>query len=90
MRYCDSILGELLKPISRRRFAAIVDRHDADAYDKSFNSWNHLVTLVFAQVSGVDQLRTLQTLWNANAHLHYHLDAGLVKRSTPRLPGRSW
>jgi IS4 transposase len=82
MRYCDSILGGLLKPISRRQFAAIVDRHDADAYDKSFNSWNHLVTLIFAQISGVDRLRTLEALWNANAHHHYHLGVGALKRST--------
>lgn len=82
MRYCDSILGELLKPISRRRFAAIVDRHGADAYDKSFNSWDHLVTLTFAQISGVVSLRTLESLWNANEHHHYHLDVGTLKRST--------
>jgi putative transposase len=82
MRYCDSILGELLKPISRRRFAAIVDRHDGDAYDKSFRSWDHLVTLTFAQISGVDRLRTLESLWNANEHHHYHLDVGRLKRST--------
>lgn len=82
MRYCDSILGELLKPISRRRFAAIVDRHDGDAYDKSFTSRDHLVTLIFAQISGVDRLRTLESLWNANEHHHYHLDVGPLKRST--------
>jgi putative transposase len=82
MRYCDSILGGLLKPISRRRFAAIVDDHDADAYDKSFNSWDHLVTLIFAQISGVDRLRTLEALWNANEHHHYHLGVGALKRST--------
>lgn len=82
MRYCDSIFGRLLKPISRRRFATIVDRHDGDAYDKSFNSWDHLVTLIFAQVSGVDRLRSLESLWNANEHHHYHLDVGALKRST--------
>jgi putative transposase len=82
MRYCDSILGEVLKPISRRRFAAIVDRHDGDAYDKSFTSWDHLVTLIFAQLGGVDRLRTLETLWNANEQHHYHLDVGRLKRST--------
>jgi putative transposase len=82
MRYCDSILGELLKPISRRRFAAIVDGHDADAYDKSFDSWDHLVVLIFAQISGVDRLRTLELLWDANAHHPYHLGVSPLKRST--------
>jgi hypothetical protein len=35
MRHVDSIFGSLLKPIDRRRFQAIVDRHVGDAYDKS-------------------------------------------------------
>jgi len=82
MRYCDSIFGRLLKPISRRRFATIVERHNGDAYDKSFDSWGHLVTLIFAQLSGVDSLRGLTTIWNANCHHHYHLDTGRLARST--------
>lgn len=82
MRYCDSILGGLLKPLSRRRFAAIVDRHDGDAYDKSFNSWDHLVALIFAQLCGADSLRGLTAIWNANGNHHYHLDSGPLARST--------
>lgn len=82
MRYRDSIFGSLLKPISRRRFAATVERHDGDAYDKSFKSWDHLVTLTFAQLSGVDSLRGLKAAWNANSHHHYHLNVGPLSRST--------
>lgn len=82
MRYCDSIFARLLKPISRRRFAAIVERHDGDAYDKSFGSWDHLVTLIFAQLSGVDSLRGLTAIWNANCNHHYHVDSGRLARST--------
>ena len=73
MRYVDSIFGSLLKPIDRRWFQSVVERHDADAYDKSFKSWDHLVTLVFAQWSRVDGLRGLETTFNANAQAHYHL-----------------
>ncbi len=82
MRYLDSIFGSLLKPIDRRWFAAVVDRHDGDAYDKSFNSWDHLVTLVFAQLGHVDSLRGLELALNANAHQHYHLGVGEIARST--------
>src|SRR6266699_1465231 len=45
MRYSDSILGNLLKPISRRWFDVLVDRHDGNAYDKEFESWDHVVAL---------------------------------------------
>jgi len=82
MRYRDSIFGSLLKPISRRQFATTVERHDGDAYDKSFKSWDHLVALIFAQLSGVDSLRGLKAAWNANSHHHYHLNVGPLARST--------
>ena len=82
MRYVDSTLGELLKPVSRRQFRAIVERHDGDAYDKSFKSWDHLVALIFAQLSGISSLRGLETAFNANAHRHYHLNVGKIARAT--------
>jgi len=82
MRYRHSIFASLLEPISRRQLAATVDRHDGNAYDKVFKSWDHLAALVFAQLGGVDSLRELETVWNANAHHHYHLGVGKLARST--------
>lgn len=82
MRYCDSIFGSILKPISRRWFESVVARHDADAYVKDFYSWDHLQVLVFAQLRGIDSLRKLETEWNANSHHHYHLGSGEIARST--------
>ena len=49
MHFSNSIFGKLLKPINRRQFKAIVERHDGDAYDKSFKSWDHLIALIYAQ-----------------------------------------
>jgi len=82
MRYRDSIFGQLLKPIQRQWFASLVERHGGDAYDKSFFSWNHLVALIYAQLAGADSLRSLEAVWNANAHHHYHLGAGALTRAT--------
>jgi len=82
MRYSSSIFASLLKPIQRRWFKATVARHDGDAYDKSFTSWSHLVTLIFAQLSGADSLRGLEAVWNAHSHHHYHLGMGPLARST--------
>jgi putative transposase len=82
MRYVNSIFTSLLKPINRRSFQAIVSRHDADAYDKSFKSWAHLVVLIYAQLSRSDSLRGLESSFNANAHHHYHLGVGPLSRST--------
>jgi putative transposase len=82
MRFRDSIFGRLLEPINRRQFQSLVDRLDADVYDKSFKSWDHLVALIYAQLSGADSLRGLVAGFNANAHHHYHLAVGKLARST--------
>jgi IS4 transposase len=82
MRFSDSIFGRLLEPINRRQFQAAVDRLDADAYDKSFKSWDHLVALIYAQLSGNDSLRGVVAGFNANPQHHYHLGTGKLRRST--------
>ena len=82
MQFCNSIFASLLKPIDRRWFRTVVERHDADAYDKSFKSWDHLVALIFAQLSGAEGLRGLEALFNANAQHHYHWNVGKLSRST--------
>jgi putative transposase len=82
MRFTPTILGQLLEPINRRQFTAIVERRNADAYDKTFRSWDHLVALVYAQFSALDSLRGLEAGWNANCQHHYHLASGALARST--------
>ena len=82
MRYTPTIFSELVEPLDRRRFDAIVARHDGDAYDKSFFSWNHLMALIYAQLSELDSLRALEAGWNANSQHHYHLGCGAWPSST--------
>jgi putative transposase len=82
MRFQNNVFVELLKPIDRRAFGQIVARHDGDAYDKSFKSWDHLVALIFAQLSSETSLRGLVTAFNANSGAHYHLGTRRLARST--------
>jgi IS4 transposase len=82
VRYQNTVLGELLKVLPRRQFAAIVARHRGDRYVKGFSAWDHLVSLVFAQLGGMSSLRELEAVWNAQAAHHYHLGSGAVCRST--------
>lgn len=82
MQYTSSIFGNLLKAIDRRQFRAIVERHDGDAYDKTFKSWNHLVSLVGAQLGSLASLRGVELAFAANSHQHYHFGVGKVPRST--------
>jgi putative transposase len=82
MRFVPTIFVQLVEPLDRRRFEAIVERHDADAYDKSFGSWDHLMVLIHAQLTGAASLRALETSWNAHLNVHYHLGCGEIARST--------
>jgi putative transposase len=82
MRHLDSIFAALLKPVDRRSFKASATRQGAEAYDKTFDSWKHLVALIYAQLSGLGSLRGLVAGWNANAHHHYHLGCARLARST--------
>jgi putative transposase len=82
MRFTPSIFGKLLEPINRRQFNAIVTRHGGDAYDKLFRSWDHMVSLIFAQFAAAGSLRGLEASFNANSQHHYHLGVGRLVRST--------
>jgi putative transposase len=82
MPHLDSIFASLLKPLDRRSFRASAERHGSDAYCKSFDSWKHMLALIYAQLSGASSLRALEAGWNANAHHHYHLGGAALARST--------
>src|ERR1700712_1542530 len=82
MRFTDSIFASVLEPINRRHFQTVVDGLEGDAYDKSFKSWDHLVALIYAQLSGNDSLRAVVTGFNANPQHHYHLGTGKLFRTT--------
>lgn len=88
MHYTPSIVGRLVAPIDRGRLQKIVERHDADAYDKSFSSWDHLLALIYAQLGGTTSLRALVSGWNAHSQHHYHLGTGQLRRSTLSDAGR--
>lgn len=82
VQYRDSIFGSLMKALPRRDFERFVKHHDGDRYYKEFKSWDHLLTLVYGQLSGADSLRELEVSWNVQQNQHYHLGSRPVKRST--------
>lgn len=77
-----SRLHELVKLLPRTRFERAVKQHQADRYRKGFGCWQQLMSMVYAQLSGVESLRTLEDSFNAHAAHHYHLGCGELRRST--------
>ncbi len=82
MRFKPTIFASLLAPLDRRQVKAISARHRGEAYDKSFDSGDHLLALIFAQFAAATSLRGLAVEWNAYRQHHYHLGGGKLARST--------
>ena len=75
-------MAELLRFIPRPLYRSMAESHDAEAHRKGFNSWNQLVAMVFAQLSGVRSLRTLCGGFNSGRAALYHLGCEPIARST--------
>ena len=72
----------LMNQVPRGAFDRVVSAHGADKHGKGFDRWNHLLAMVYAQLSGAASLRSVAAGFNAHASHHHHLDAGAVRRST--------
>ena len=80
--YRNTRFQELMEGLPRNQFQTLVDKLEADKYNKGFTRWNQLVSMIFAQVSGRKSLRILESRFNSQKHHHYHLNTGSIKRST--------
>jgi putative transposase len=78
-----STFNELMKGLPRKRFDALVNKHKGDKYAKTFGHWEHLIAMLYAQLSGVSSLRTLEIGFNSHPSHHYHLGVDApIKRTT--------
>lgn len=71
-----------MKGLPRGTFDQLVKRRNADKYCKRFGHWDHLVAMLYAQLSGATGLRPLETGFNSHVAHHYHLGTSAIKRST--------
>ena len=80
--YRNTRFGDVLKGFPRHSFDKLVSQKQTDKYSKGFSSWDHLVTMIYAQVSQCNSLRDVETGFNSHIAQHYHLGCRTVKRST--------
>lgn len=73
---------DLLKAFPRTNFDRLVDSVGTNKYSKNFTSWDQLVSMIYAQLSGVRSLRELEVGFNEHSSHHYHLGTREVRRST--------
>ena len=80
--YYNSIYSQLFNFIPWYRFEKIVKKSGGDRYCKHFTAWKQFLTLLFAQISGKDSLREIETALLANHKRLYHLGMEAVAKST--------
>lgn len=73
---------ELLKGLPRGTFDKLVKKHNADKYCKRFGHWDHLIAMLYAQLSGAPGLRPLERGFNSQVSKHYHLGTSPIRRAT--------
>jgi len=77
------LFNQLLFFVSRSRIAKIACKHDAERYVKKFNTYHHVVVMLFGVIEGCHSLREVVYGFLSNAHKLSHLGISyLVRRST--------
>jgi hypothetical protein len=87
----STILAELLRIFPRYEFEKLESQHKGNRYTKYFSGWQQLIVLLYAQISGKDSLRELETGLRVQSDRWYHVGLKGIKRSTlsDAMKGRS-
>lgn len=80
--HSNTIFHQLLNFIPKDRFQRFVGQHAGDRYAKAFSTWNQLAVLLYAQATGKDSLREIETGLLAQQQSWYHLGIKTAARST--------
>jgi hypothetical protein len=77
------ILNQLLFFLDKTEIKKIAKRNDSDKYVKKFNTYNHLIVMLFVAFEGYTSIREVILNLLANAHKLSHLGLSyVVRRST--------
>lgn len=82
MYYSNTIFNQLLGFLPKCEFEQFVEEHGGDKYTKSLTTWNQLVVLIYAQATGKDSLREIETGFNVHGNTWYHLGMKTVAKSS--------
>ncbi|NDV80322.1 IS4 family transposase, partial [Dysgonomonas sp. 511] len=70
------VFTQLCSFLPKRVFDCLVDKYEGNKYVKSFTCWNHLLVLIFGQLSNRESLRDLIGILDAHKNKFYHLGFG--------------
>ena len=82
MYYSSTIFGQILGFIPKSRLKSLVGQHGSDRYVKKMTVWNQLVILLYAQATGKESLREIETGFFMNPNVWSHLGINTVAKSS--------
>lgn len=82
MAHHSTVLGQLLRMVSRHEFEQDAQKHDGGKKLRSMSRWSQFVAMAMAQLSGRCSLRDVVTNLEAQKRKLYHLGVGVVARSS--------
>ena len=82
MGYEPTVFNQLFNFIPRHAFEKSVKRFETDRYAKSFKTWHQFLLLLYAQASGKQALRDIESGLQVHSSRLYHLGLSPVPRST--------
>ena len=82
MYHSTTIFNQLLSFVPKNHFRRFVGQHDADRYVKKLTTWNQFVVLMYAQATGKDSLRDIETGLSLQTHLWHHLGIRSAAKSS--------
>lgn len=82
MSYNNTIIGQLLQMFSRLEFQKTVSETKSEYHSRGFSSWNHFVSMLFAQLAGHDSLRGVEAGLATQGRKLYHLGIKPIHRAT--------
>ncbi|MFA5858428.1 MAG: DUF4372 domain-containing protein [Elusimicrobiota bacterium] len=80
--HCNTILHQLQSVVPRHQFEKLETSRKNNRYVKHFTCWHQFTAMLYAQASGKDSLRDLETALSTQYPKLYHLGLKPVKRST--------
>jgi putative transposase len=74
-----SLIKKQLDQSPVRKFIKV---HHSDKHSKGFDTYKHLLVMIYAQLKGLKSLRELTLTLNSHHQQHYHLGLSTITRST--------
>lgn len=82
MAHCNTVLSQMLKIVGRHEFDKIASEHHQGQKLRKMSRWSQFIALSFAQLSGRNSLRDIESNLNAQKQHAYHLGSERISRSS--------